>query len=118
MSKSLRYPPYSVKLQQVSGPVSIYYKITVKASEGNRAHVSVFCIETLSGSKYSNLRDIKGNNICKYHSGCSLEGIITLEHCPVDVGLLIQTPYVFSGDIDDDPSADLAVIHELTCIYS
>lgn len=113
--KDMRYPPYSVKLPQMSGIVStLRYKISIKASEGNTAQVTVSCIESLSRNRYALLKDKQGGNIHNVHQGQLLEGTFTLTECPVDVGLHIYTPYGFSGDIGDNPDKDLASIEEFT----
>lgn len=115
--KELRYPPYSVKLPQVAGVVStLKYRIVVKASEGDNAHVTVTCIESLSRNRYAILKDIKGDNIHNTHVGQVLEGSLKLTLCPIDVGLHIYTPYGFSGDLGDNPDKDLATIEEFTLL--
>lgn len=117
--KDLRYPPYSVKLPQVNGvTTTVKYKISVKTSEGERADVTVTCIESLSRNRYSILKDEQGNNILTKHLGCDLEGSFVLTRCPVDVGLHIYTPYGFSGDIGDNPNTDLVEFIDFTLSYS
>lgn len=118
LESSLKYPPYSVKLPQVHGsPLVLHYRIRVKASGGDSASVVVTCIESLSRSMYSILKDSKGNNISAQHTGCFLEGSLVLNGSPVDVGLHIHTPYGFVGDLGDNPDTDLVSILEFSVTY-
>ena len=118
VDSSSRYPPYSIRLPQVSGLVCVLrYRILIKASAEDNAEVQVTCIESLSRNRYAVIRDIKGSNISNTHTGQVLEGEFVLSPLPVDVGLHIYTCYGFSGDLGDDMKEDLIHINRFTIEY-
>jgi hypothetical protein len=113
-----KFPPYSIKLPQVSGiTCTLNYRIVIKASEEDNAQVDVTCIEGLSGNRYCILKDVKGENICNTHTGQVLEGTFILYPLPIDVGLHIYTPYGFSGDLSNDMKEDLVKIEKFELSY-
>jgi len=105
----LKYPPYSVRINPSKG-CKLHYRIRMKLSAGDKANVTVSCIESGMGGSYILL-----DGLVNYSKGTICEGFFNVPAGYTDVGLLISTPYGFSGDFGDDVTKDCIVFESFLC---
>lgn len=107
----LKYPPYSIKVDG-NRQCKLTYEITLLCSEGELANVSVSCIEAQVGANYSIVE-----NLVNHHTGQQVSGCFIIPPGYMDLGLLISTPYGFSGDLGVDPKKDCVRFNKFAVKY-